>query len=464
MFFVPRPLSRHATVCLILAVFVLSLPAWAAEKAHFHADDYQIDAVLNPHDHKIIARAKVKITALEDLNIATFQLHNDLRLTKVADGSGKSLTADRIPQSSSVRVSLTKPVPKNESTTFTFDYEGVLDSADDSPVPGLKLTTINEDTSYLLYAGDWFPVNEYGIDRFTATINVTVPAHMIVIGSGTVSEGTAALKGASAGAGPTKTFSLKYDKASFPGTIVAGAFGDYYSTEAGIDLHVYFKPTHKELASAYAETAVKEFTYFITLYGPPASNVLRVVELPDDTVPSAWAPELAALASRGITPRTNYRLLANTVAHQWWGVSVSPASRDDWWIEDGFARYSEARYIESAAGQGGLQEAIKDMSVGALSYDTVPLSSAGKLDLFSPEFQSLSTDKGAMILHMLLWVVGDQKFDQTMRDCCGKFAGKAATTDDFRTLADKNYGDKLTWFFSQWLDSTGAPEFKTKYT
>jgi hypothetical protein len=464
MFFVPRPLSRHATVCLILAVFVLSLPAWAAEKAHFHADDYQIDAVLNPHDHKIVARAKVKITALEDLNIATFQLHNDLRLTKVADGSGKSLTADRIPQNSSVRVSLTKPVPKNESTTLTFDYEGVLDSADDSPVPGLKLTSINEDTSYLLYAGDWFPVNEYGIDRFTATINVTVPAHMMVIGSGTVSEGTPALKGASAGAGPTKTFSLKYDKASFPGTIVAGAFGDYYSTEAGIDLHVYFKPTHKELASAYAETAVKEFTYFITLYGPPTSNVLRVVELPDDTVPSAWAPELAALASRGITPRTNYRLLANTIAHQWWGVSVSPASRDDWWIEDGFARYSEARYIESAAGQGGLQEAIKDMSVGALSYDTVPLSSAGKLDLFSPEFQSLSTDKGAMILHMLRWVVGDQKFDQIMRDFFTQNQGKSATEEAFRTLAEKVYGDKLTWFLSQWLDSTGAPEFKTKYT
>ena len=61
----------------------------------------------------------------------------------------------------------------------------------------------------------------------------------------------------------------------------------------------------------------------------------------------------------------------------------------------------------------GLQEAIKDMSVGALAYDTVPLSSSGKLDLYSPEFQSLVTDKGAMILHMLRWVVGDDKFDQT---------------------------------------------------
>jgi tetratricopeptide (TPR) repeat protein len=460
-----RPQGRLTFAGFVVALFVLSVPSWGAEKLHFHADDYQIDAVLSPHDHKLAARAKVKITALEELNIASFHLHNDLRLTKVTDASNKTLTADRNPGDSSVRVSLNKPVSKGDSVVLTFDYEGVLDSADDSPVQGLKLTSINEDTSYLLYAGDWFPVNGYGIDRFTATISVTVPAHMTVIGSGTVSTAPApALKISPAPSGPTKTFVLKYDKASFPGTVVAGAFDDYASTEAGVDLHVYFKPTHKDLASAYAQSAIKEFTYFITLYGVPDSNVLRIVEIPDDTLPSAWAPELAALPSRGITPRTNYRLLANTIAHQWWGTSVSPATRDDWWLEDGFSRYSEARYIETAAGEAGLQEAIKDMSVGALSYDTVPLSSSGKLDLFSPEFQSLETDKGAMILHMLRWVVGDQKFDQTMRDFYAQFKGKPATADDFRALAEKNYGDKLTWFFSQWLDSTGAPEFKTKYT
>jgi predicted negative regulator of RcsB-dependent stress response len=465
MFVSPRPQPRAWALWLPLALALLSLPAWAAEKTHFHADDYQIDAVLNPHEHKIWAQAKVKITAVDDLNIATFHLHNLLRLTKVSDASGKPLTADRMPQDSSVRVSLKSVLSKDQSTTLTFDYEGTLDSADDSPVSGLKLASISDDAAYLLYAGYWFPVNVYGIDRFTATMNVTVPAHFQVIGSGTVTAGqSVAIKGASAGAGPTKTYSLKYEKASFPGTIVAGDFGDYYSTEAGIELHVYFKPTHKDLASAYAQTAVKEFTYFITLYGPPASNVMRVVELPDDTVPSAWAPELAALASRGITPRTNYRLLANTIAHQWWGTSVSPASKDDWWLEDGFARYSEARYIESAAGSAGLQEAVKDMSVGALAYDTVPLSSASKLDMFSPEFQSLVTDKGAMVMHMLRWVVGDQKFDQAMRDFFSQYAGKPATVQNFRDLVEKDYGDKLTWFFSQWLDSTGAPEFRTQYS
>jgi aminopeptidase N len=453
---------KHAA--FVFGLLLLSSAGWAAEKTHFRADDYQIDAVLNPHEHKIMARAKVKITALDDLNIATFQLHNDLRVTRVTDATGKtSLTADRTPQDSSVRVSLKSTLPKEQSTTLTFEYEGVLDSADDSPVPGLKLNSMDDETSYLLYAGDWFPVNAFGINRFTATINVTVPAHMIVVGSGKVSTSeTSALKVTSSG--PTKTFSLAYDKASFPGTIVAGAFGDYASTEAGMDLHVYFKPTHKDLAAAYAETAVKEFTFFINLYGVPPSNVLRVVELPDDTVPTAWAPDVAALASRAITPKTNYRLLANTIAHQWWGVTVSPASRDDWWLNDGFARYSEARYIESAAGSAALQEAVKDMSVGALAYDTAPLSSAGKLEPFSPEFQSLVTDKGAMILHMLRWVMGDQKYDQAMREFAANFAGKAARLDDFRNIVEKDYGDKLTWFFSQWLDSTGAPEFKTKYT
>lgn len=465
MFFLARLRRRGIIAFVLLTLCLACLPGWAAERARFHVNDYQIDAVLNPHEHKIVARAKVKITALEDLNVATFNLHNDLRLSKVTESGGKPLTAERVPQDSSIRVSLDKTVPKGSEATLTFEYEGVLDSADDSPVAGLKLTTINDDTTYLLYAGDWFPVSAFGIDRFTSTINVTVPAHMVVIGSGTVTPVTApTLKGASTGSGESKTYSLKYDKASFPGTIIAGDFGDYASTEAGIDLHVYFKPTHKDLAAAYAETAVKEFTYFITLYGPPASNVLRVVELPDDTVPSTWAPELAGMASRGITQRTNYRLLANAIAHQWWGVSVSPASRDDWWLQDGCARYSEARYVESAAGAGGLQEMVKDMSVGALSYDTVPMSQAAKLDLYSPEFQSLATDKGAMILHMLRWVVGDQKFDQTMRDFASQYAGKAVTADDFRSLAEKTYGDKLTWFFSQWLDSTGAPEFKSKYT
>jgi len=120
--------------------------------------------------------------------------------------------------------------------------------------------------------------------------------------------------------------------------------------------------------------------------------------------------------------------------------------------------------VEQAAGVAGLEEVVKDMSVGALAYDTIPLATIGKQDMFSPEFQSLVTDKGAMILHMLRWVEGDDKYDKTMRTFAAKYAGKPASVDDFEEIAEKNYGQKLTWFFTQWLNSTGAPEFKVKYT
>ncbi len=404
-------------------------------------------------------------TALEDLSVATFELHNDLRVTKVLDAANKPLNAERVTQDSTVRVQLPAGLKKDASTSLTFEYEGELSSGDNSPVQGLKLASIDDETSYLLYSGRWFPVNGYGINRFTATINVTVPAHMVAIGSGKeAASGVAEPKKPLAGAVPSKTFTFVWDKPSFPGTIIAGVFKDFKVDDAGIDLQVFFKPIHQNMAKTYADTAIKEFTYYITLYGIPPSNSLKIVELPDDTVPTTWAPEIAGIAGRAITERVNYRLLAESIAHQWWGVSVSPDTRDNWWLNAGFARYSEARYIESAAGPAGLEEAVKDMSVGALAYDTVPLSSVGKMDMFSPEFQSLVTDKGAMILHMLRWVIGDQKYDKTMRDFATQYAGKTASLDDFRAVAEKNYGEQLTWFFSQWLDSTGAPEFKSKYT
>jgi predicted negative regulator of RcsB-dependent stress response len=430
-------------------------------------DDYQISVQLLPESHKLVAQATVKVTALEDLSVVAFQLNNSLRITKLTDANNKPLAPERNTQESTVRFELNSDVPKNSSTTFKFEYEGTLESADDSPVQGLKLAYIGPDTSYLLYSGLWFPVAGYGINRFTSTISVTVPAHMMVIGSGreaAAATPAATSKKPAVEIANSKTFTFKWDKPSFPGTIVAGTFQEYKSDDAGIDLHLFFKPNKQSLGAEYANTAVKEFTYFVTQYGVALSTRLNVVEIPDGTVPTAWAPEIAALSSRAITERTNYRLLANTIAHQWWGVSVSPASKNDWWISDGFARYSEARYVESAAGATGFEEMIKDMSVGALAYDSVPLSSSDKLDYFSPEFQSLVTDKGAMILHMLRWVVGESKYLKIMRDFATQYAGKPASTDDFRQLSEKVYGERLTWFYSQWMDSTSAPEFKAKYT
>jgi tetratricopeptide (TPR) repeat protein len=465
---------------LVLGLLFFIATCFAAEKPRIQVSDYIIHVVVTPQTHQLKAQARVKFTALEDINIATFELHNALRPTRVIDTSGQSLPVERVSSDSTVRISLPSTLSKGASDTLIFEYEGAVQSADDSPVPGLKLAYIGDPITYLLYAGRWFPMVGYGTNRFTATISVSVPAGYTVLASGKesaapgpeVEEGAPAPRKApkdaitrlaTPGGGQTLTFTYE-DRPSFPGTVVIGKYVQTKSTEGGLNINVYTTAEHKAAATNYADTATKEFFFFTTLYGPPFSQKLNVVELPDDTVPSAWAPEIAALAGRYFTEKGNYRLLANTIAHQWFGTMVSPANKNDWWLNDGGARYSEALYVEHVAGEAGFQEVTKDMSVGALAYVSVPLADVGRLDAFSPEFQSLVTDKGGMILAMLRWIIGEEAFDKTMRAFVSQYSGKTATVDDLRKIAEQASGQQLTWFFTQWLNSTGAPQFKNKYT
>src|SRR6201981_4239583 len=101
-----RALSVLTSSLTLSLVIVLAMPARAAEKARLRVDDYQIDATIEPHLHQITARAKVKFTALQDLSVAVFELHNDLRVTKVVDEKGQALSAERVTQDSTIRVQL----------------------------------------------------------------------------------------------------------------------------------------------------------------------------------------------------------------------------------------------------------------------------------------------------------------------------------------------------------------------
>src|SRR6202166_3575231 len=140
------PSALPSSLALLLLALV-AIPSWAAEKARLRVDDYQIEAELTPHLHQISARAKVKFTALQDLSVAVFELHNALRVTRVLDEKNQPLSAERVTQDSTIRVPLPAGLSKDSSTTLTFEYEGILETADDSPVPGLKLAYVGDDSA-----------------------------------------------------------------------------------------------------------------------------------------------------------------------------------------------------------------------------------------------------------------------------------------------------------------------------
>ncbi len=450
----------------VLALFALGPAANAAPaRPQFQITGYVISADLDPATNHLAATCAVTFTALEDLPTINFELNSGLLVTAVTDASKKPLTSDRTGTiATTLRVSPTQPVLKGTSTTWTFVYAGALVGAETSPVEGIKLAAVADPISILLYPGRWFPMTGLFTDRFTAEMHIRVPADERVVGSGS---GVAAIKSLP---NNRSEYTFIWTKPGFPGTIIAGKFLDPISSPGVNNVHVYVLDKHKANAAAFAHNTANTFEFMTTTFGQPESPRINVVELPDDGGISAfWAPEVVAIAgSRIADPRNATRLLSNTVAHQWWGSEISPATLNDAWITNGMSRYAELMYLEDTAGKTAFQSAVTDISAGALAYDTEPLSTLGRLDPYSPQFQSMTLEKGAMVFHMLRWEMGDDAFVKFLRNLLSQYTDKSVRTADVEGAAEnlataQNKAD-LTPFFAQWIDGTGAPAFGDKYT
>ena len=295
-------------------------------------------------------------------------------------------------------------------------------------------------------------------DRFTAEMHIRVPGDERVVGSGS---GVSAPKSLP---GNRTEYTFNWTKPGFPGTIIAGKFLSPITPPGINNIHVFVTEKHKPFAIEFAQTAAKQFEFMTTTFGQPESGIVNLVELPDDAVSATWAPEIAAIAGGRIAARNAQRLLSNTLAHQWWGSEISPATLNDAWITNGMSRYAELMYLEDSAGKTAFQAAVTDVSAGALAYDTEPLTTLGRLDPFSPQFQSMTLEKGAMVFHMLRWEMGDDVFLKFLRGLLSQYTDQPVSTSNLEKVAEAQSNLQLLPFFSQWLDGTGAPAFTNKYT
>ncbi|SFS15566.1 Tetratricopeptide repeat-containing protein [Granulicella pectinivorans] len=456
-------------VCLLrktIAGIALSFVAVAALAApvrqQVNVTAYNISADLMPKTSELTAIAIVTFTALDDLSQVSFELNNGLTLTRVTDAKNVVLPSERLAANSSVRFNLATPLAKSSQNTWTFEYTGKLVGADTSPVEGIKTAAVAEPISVLLYPGRWFPMVGLYTDRFTAEMHIRVPADETVIGSGS---GFAAKKTLPAN---RAEYAFNWGKPGFPGTIIAGKFLEPITAPGVSNIKVYVTEKHKAGAVDFAQQADKEFDFMSSLFGPPESGRINVVEMPEDLGLSAsWAPEMVCIAGQRMD-RNSARLLSNTIAHQWWGSQVSPATLNDAWITNGMSRYAELMFLEDSAGKNAFQSAIGDVSAGALAYDTEPLTTLGRVDPYSPQFQSMTLEKGAMVFHMLRWEMGDDNFNKFLKTLLTQYADKGIRSSNVQTVAIATAGDEsrdnLAPFFAQWLDGTGAPAFGNKFT
>jgi Peptidase family M1 domain/Tetratricopeptide repeat len=464
-----RRMSAVSAACLLIlaAGFFTAQPADAQqpltaqhpERPTLDITGYVIDAEIDTTTHHLAAKTTVTFTAPENAEMISFGFHPALKVTKIADDSGKVLTGERSADGT-IRVTPATPPVAGKPLHWTFEYEGVITGNEDGPVEGLKLAAIQEPITYLLYPARWFPTTGFEVDRFTAEIHIRVPQGMKVLSSG--SQGPAHPVKLADGK-PGDQFDFNWTRPGFPGTIIAGRFVGPVSAGAGSP-NVYLTVTHQGAANGVAQTASRLFAFFTDRFGPLESSRLNIVELPDDTLPAVWGPELAGIMGSRTGDKSGIRLLANTMAHQWWGSEVSPRTLNDAWITNGMSRYGELMYVEDENGKTALKTALEDVSAGALAYDTIPLSSSGRLNPFSPEFQSMTLEKGAMIFHMLRGEVGDKDFFAILKATLSQYTDKSIRATDLYKVAEAQTQQQLTPFFSQWVDGTGAPTFTNKYT
>ncbi len=136
-------------------------------------------------------------------------------------------------------------------------------------------------------------------------------------------------------------------------------------------------------------------------------------------------------------------IYVHELSHHWFGDCVSPKSWKDIWLNEGFATYCEAIYLEQVYGIEQFEAKMQTLKLPVFSgtvYDP-------KYNLFSPTIYY----KGAWIMHMLRFEVGDSAFFSILRQYFNTYKYGNASTQDFIAIAEDISKRDLHQFFDQWL-------------
>ena len=166
-------------------------------------------------------------------------------------------------------------------------------------------------------------------------------------------------------------------------------------------------------------------------------------------------------------PYVSDSLAAHELAHQWFGDLVTCKNWSDAWLNESFATYFDALFVEYDL---GYDEFNYEMYRNLLSYideDTLRYRRPIVTNMFkypSDIFDRHLYQKGSLILHMLRCQLGDELWWKVLNHYLKKFSHRTAETTDFITCVEEISGKNMRKFFDQWIYKEGHPELKAIYS
>ena len=238
---------------------------------------------------------------------------------------------------------------------------------------------------------------------------------------------------------------------------------------------------------------------FQDYFGPYPYKSLAVTNIPY-TYGQGW-PSLLYLSSLSFLDSTQRNSLgikdqieisdffrAHESSHQWWGHKVSWKTYHDQWLSEGFAQFSGNLYVQFRQSSNEYLRRIRldkrDLFAADLKgrrYDSIgPIWMGYRLrSVDAPGgYDVVVYSKGGLVLHMLRMMLQDlknpdfdQRFKEMMRDFCKTYENKAASTEDFKAIAEKHMieamdaegNHRLDWFFRQYVYGTGVATYRLTY-
>jgi len=469
---------------------------------------YKIDAELIPASQLLKARAEVQFVPQSETRSIVFEMNGSLTISRITRVDASSVTATGAtptgagapvgrgqslkspppkaketkgtgaPQPATdglqfiqdnrenmnVRIDLGEVVPAKQPLTLVFEYEGALESPQGGPISTARLAYVGDQGSYLFYASRWFPFHEYVADRATYAINVKVPKGVLVAGYSDQPIVPVPMTDPKTKEEFT-TYAFTCSKPVLPGSLAAAKYIQRTSNRGGFTVDVYVKAGDEKWADHTADVIGRHLEYYSSKFGRYAfGNRLVIAETDEETLDTYSGPGVMFISPRALTSGIDEKL-AREVAYQWWGQAVGLKSFDDAWLWHGLAEFSTLLYVKDNENETLYQQTVQAELEKALAFEqSASIRNAPKdLDDQTAPYRSVVFNKGALIFNMLRQLIGEEKFDKMLSDYYAKSEGKNVKLDDFEALATKTAGRNLRFFFGQWVESTGVPEFRSDY-
>ena len=317
----------------------------------------------------------------------------------------------------------------------------------------------------------WIPSVDHPSDKATVSWNVVAPAGRTVVANGALVDRTTLPDGRVRTrwreAHPIAPYLMVI--AAAPLTVYSlGETACGHALSGGcVPQEVYVAPEQRPMLPGAFAAAGEIVRYFASLVGPFPYE--RLAHLQSSTrfggMENATAIFYADEAFRRGT--MNEGLIAHETAHQWFGDAVTEREWAHLWLSEGFATYFAALFAQHAHGDSAFQTELRRIRSAVLS-DNEAVPSRPVIDTAQRNLLALlnrnSYEKGGFVLHMLQRQVGDSAFFRALRDYYAMHRDSTALTADLRTAMERASGQRLAWFFDQWLRRPGYPELDVTWS